>query len=79
MIPTGHFGSPSVMVQPTSAAKPCTELRTRPMSTTSLHPKKISNTRSPSCSDKLAFLWTHITLVKRCQTLDSVMYYVTGH
>lgn len=26
---TGHFGSPSVTVQPTSAAKPCTEPRTR--------------------------------------------------
>lgn len=29
LTPTGHFGSPSVMVQPTSAAKPCTEQRTR--------------------------------------------------
>lgn len=29
MAPTGHFGSPSVTVQPTSAAKPCTEQRTR--------------------------------------------------
>lgn len=26
--PAGHFGSPSVTVQPTSAAKPCTELMT---------------------------------------------------
>ncbi|KAM6892798.1 junctional adhesion molecule 2A isoform 3-T4 [Lycodopsis pacificus] len=53
----GHFGSPRVTVQPTSAAKPCTDPRTRPMSTTSLRPKnpRTSNTPSPSCSEQPAF------------------------